>query len=74
MERNESRADAMIAKKLDKRLIRKVWNAWNAYKHTFADAKAHQSILVSKMELWMQRRAFHKWVSQGSLKASELLI
>jgi hypothetical protein len=54
--------------------MRKVWNAMNAYKHTFADAKAHQGILIAKIELWMQRRAFHTWVAQGSLMAKELLI
>lgn len=46
----------------------------NAYKHTFAEIKAHQGILIAKIELWMQRRAFHSWVAQASLKAKELLI
>ena len=74
MERNEARADFMIAEKLDKRLIRKVWNAWNAYKHTYSACRCHQGILISKIELWMRKRAWRIWKQQGYQKATELLI
>lgn len=43
------------------RLMRKTFDALCVYRNKFAKAKNYWTIVLTKMDLWMKKKAFLRW-------------
>lgn len=70
--KNEERAQ-FFAETVRMRNQRRVYNAWCVFVHKFTKSKQYWNIVLTKMDLWMKRRAFTNWQNQGNLKNQQFL-
>lgn len=50
--------------------MRKYYNAWCVYRHTYGKQKVYTSILMQKTVYWTKKRAFLTWLYNNGLKKS----
>ena len=50
-----------LRRTLQERSIRRVFNAWASYKHSFKNAKRYWQIVFTNMDTWQKKRAFMRW-------------
>jgi hypothetical protein len=50
---------------LQERAMKKVFNAWCAYKHLFERAKKYWNRAYLRMDRSMKQKAFRKWMEKG---------
>jgi hypothetical protein len=56
----------------DARRLRTTFNAMCVYRNNFIKAKNYWTIVLTKMDLWMKRKMFIKWQTQGNDKMEQV--
>ena len=70
--KNEERA-TFFAETMKMRRQRNIYNAWCVFVHKFGKSKQYWNIVLTKMDLWMKRRAFTNWQNRGNVKVLQYL-
>jgi len=53
--------------------MRKYFNAFCVYVHNFKKSKTYWSILLKKMDVWMKRRTFLRWIDNAHLTKEQIM-
>ena len=69
-ERNEGSCDH-LRDTLNRRQMRKCFNSIRAFNAKQDKAKKYWKILLGKMDHWMKKRAFGKWMEGGNMMMIE---